>query len=137
MPAPLLVIPPVRVAFQFVTFELIAVIAPELRILTFPVVNSLRVIGCEAPFVNVILPVVALFARVHGVALAEIELLPFPAPNVRVLADEPEPFVNEVAFVELNPSLNVIEVAKMSAPVIVIPVAATLELLPAPAKMKW
>ena len=136
MPAPVLVMPPVMVASQFVIFELIAVIAPELRTLIFPVVKSLNVSGCDAPFAKVTFPVVALLARVHAVALAETEVLPFPAPNVRVLAVPADPFVKAVVLVELNPSLNVIEVAKISAPVIVIPVEATFELLPAPAKMK-
>ena len=102
VPAPVLVMPPVMVASQFVIFELIAVIAPELRTLIFPVVNNLIVSGCDAPFANVTFPVVALLARVHAVALAETEVLPFPAPNVRVLAVAPDPFVNEVVLVVLK-----------------------------------
>ena len=102
VPAPVLVMPPVMVAFQFVIFELIAVIAPELRTLIFPVVNNLIVSDWVAPFANVTFPVVALLARVHAVALAETEVLPFPAPNVRVLAVDDDPFVKEVVFEELK-----------------------------------
>lgn len=136
VPAPVLVMPPLSVPLKSVILELIVVIAPELRTPIVPEVKSFNVSGWVAPFAKVTFPVVALLARFHTVALAETEVLPFPAPSVRVLAVAPDPFVKDVVFVELNPSLNVIEVAKISTPEIVIPVAATFELLPAPAKMK-
>jgi hypothetical protein len=82
--------------------ELIVVIAPELRTPIVPEVKSFNVSGWVAPFAKVTFPVVALLARVHAVALAETEVLPFPAPNVRVLAVPPDPFVKEVVFEELK-----------------------------------
>lgn len=135
VPAPVLVIPPVIVAFQFVIFELIAVIAPELRTLIFPVVKSFNV-SSTAPFAKVTFPVVALLARFHAVALAETEVLPFPAPNVRVLAVPADPFVMDVVFVELKPCSKATEFAKRLDPVIVVAVGLTVPLVTAPAKIK-
>ena len=109
VPAPVLVIPPVIVAFQFVIFELIAVIAPELRTLIFPVVKSFNV-SAPTPFANATFPVVALLASVHVVAFAETEVLPFPAPKVIDAADA-ELFVIAVVFVELKPCSKLIEFA--------------------------
>jgi len=97
-----LVIPPLSVASKSMMLELIVVIAPELRTPIVPEVKSFNVSGWVAPFAKVTFPVVALLARVHAVALAETEVLPFPAPNVRVLAVPPDPFVKEVVFEELK-----------------------------------
>ena len=102
VPKPVLVIPPLLLESKSVILEPIAVMAPALRTLIFPVVKSLIVKGPE-PFANVTLPVIALFVRDQAVALAVTEELPFPAPNVKLLA-VPEPFVIVVLFKELNPS---------------------------------
>ena len=109
VPAPVLVMPPLFVASKSVIFELIVVIAPELRTPIVPEVKSLNVRGCVAPFANVTLPVVALFAKVHAVALAVAEVLPFPAPKVSVA----DPVVFEIVteFDELKPWLKDIELA--------------------------
>lgn len=109
VPAPVLVMPPLFVASKSVMFELIVVIAPELTTLIFPEVKSLKASG-PVPFANVTFPVVALFARVHAVALAVTEVLPLPAPNVMDAADN-EPFVMDVVFVELKPCSKLIEFA--------------------------
>jgi hypothetical protein len=61
------------------------------------------------PLEKVTFPVVALLARVHAVALAETEALPFPAPKVSVA----DPVVFEIVteFDELKPWLKDIELA--------------------------
>ena len=134
VPAPVLVMPPLLLASKSVMFEPIAVIAPVLRTLIFPEVKSFNV-SAPVPFVKITFPVVALFARVHVVAFAETEVLPFPAPNVRVLA-VPDPFVMDVVFVELKPCSNATEFAKRLDPEITVPRGLTAPLVTAPAKRK-
>ena len=134
VPAPVLVIPPLFVALKSVMFEPIVDIAPALRTLIFPEVKSLNV-SAPVPLVKVTFPVVALFAKVQEVAFASTEALPFPAPNVRLLA-VPEPFVMDVVFVELKPCSKVTELAKRSKPEIVVFVGEIVPLVTAPAKRK-
>ena len=109
VPAPVLVMPPVIVPFQFVMFELIVVIAPEFTTLIFPELNSLISMP-PVPLEKVTFPVVALLASVHVVALAEFEELPFPAPNV-ILLPPAVLFNMLVAFDELKPWLKEMELA--------------------------
>jgi hypothetical protein len=68
--------------------------------------------------------------------LAETEVLPFPAPNVRVLAVAPDPFVMDVVFVELKPCSKATEFAKRLNPEITVSVGLTVPLVTAPAKIK-